>query len=30
VDRYRFFTWRTYGTWLPGENGFVGYYRTVT
>src|SRR5581483_8362808 len=21
-----FFTWRTYGTWLPGEDGFVGYY----
>jgi len=26
VDRYWFLTWRTYGTWLPGENGFVGYY----
>ena len=26
VDRYRFFTWRTYSTWLPGEPGFVGYY----
>src|SRR5581483_5720802 len=22
-----FFTWRTYGTWLPGEDGFVGYHR---
>jgi REP element-mobilizing transposase RayT len=27
MDRYWFFTWRTYGTWLPGEDGFVGYYR---
>jgi REP element-mobilizing transposase RayT len=26
MDRYWFFTWRTYGTWLPGEGGFVGYY----
>ncbi len=26
MDRYWFFTWRTYGTWLPGEDGFVGYY----
>jgi REP element-mobilizing transposase RayT len=26
-DRYWFFTWRTYGTWLPGEEGFVGFYR---
>ena len=25
---YFFFTWRTYGTWLPGEDGFVGFYRT--
>jgi hypothetical protein len=25
-DRYWFFTWRTYGTWLPGRSGFVGYY----
>ncbi len=25
VDRYRFLTWTTYGTWLPGdERGFVG------
>jgi hypothetical protein len=23
-----FFTWRTYGTWLPGEDGFVGYYKS--
>ena len=22
-----FITWRTYGTWLPGAKGFVGYYR---
>src|SRR3954449_11068863 len=28
MDRYWFFTWRTYGTWLPGGDGFVGYYRT--
>jgi REP element-mobilizing transposase RayT len=28
MDRFWFFTWRTYGTWLPGEDGFVGYYRT--
>ena len=28
MDRYWFFTWRTYGTWLPGEEGFVGYYFT--
>lgn len=26
VDRHWFFTWRTYGTWLPGEEGFVGHY----
>ncbi len=26
MDRYWFFTWRTYGTWLPGRDGFVGYY----
>jgi len=26
MERYWFFTWRTYGTWLPGEDGFVGYY----
>ena len=26
MDRYWFFTWRTYGTWLPGEGGFVGNY----
>jgi hypothetical protein len=30
VDRYWFFTWRTYGTWLPGEPGFVGHYVTTT
>lgn len=28
MDRYWFFTWRTYGTWLPGDDGFVGYYHT--
>lgn len=28
MDRYWFFTWRTYGTWLPGQPGFVGYYKT--
>ena len=28
VERYWFFTWRTYGTWLPGEDGFVGDYRS--
>jgi hypothetical protein len=27
VNRYWFFTWRTYGTWLPGEGSFVGFYR---
>jgi REP element-mobilizing transposase RayT len=27
MDRLWFFTWRTYGSWLPGEEGFVGYYR---
>ena len=26
MDRYWFFTWRTYGSWLPGEEGFVGFY----
>jgi REP element-mobilizing transposase RayT len=26
MDRFWFFTWRTYGTWLPGKDGFVGYY----
>jgi REP element-mobilizing transposase RayT len=30
VDRHWFFTWRTYATWLPGEDGFVGYYRKLT
>jgi REP element-mobilizing transposase RayT len=30
IDRYWFFTWRTYGTWLPGEDGFVGFYRRLT
>jgi hypothetical protein len=28
MDRWWFLTWRTYGTWLPGQDGFVGYYRT--
>ncbi len=28
MDRYWFFTWRTYGSWLPGEVGFVGEYVT--
>ena len=28
MDRYWFFTWRTYGSWLPGQDGFVGYYHT--
>jgi hypothetical protein len=28
VGRFWIFTWRTYGTWLPGEEGFVGAYRT--
>ena len=27
MDRWWFLTWRTYGTWLPGEEGFVGHYR---
>ena len=26
MDRHWFFTRRTYGTWLPGEVGFVGNY----
>ena len=29
MDRYWFFTWRTYGTWLPGRAGFVGEYVTT-
>ena len=28
MDRYWFYTWQTYGTWLPGEDGFVGYYHS--
>jgi hypothetical protein len=24
---YWFFTWRTYASWLPGQEGFVGHYR---
>ncbi|HEY1186546.1 MAG TPA: hypothetical protein VGE74_02765 [Gemmata sp.] len=27
MERWWFLTWRTYGTWLPGEGGFVGFYR---
>ncbi len=30
MDRLWFFTWRTYGTWLPGEEGFVGAYESIT
>jgi hypothetical protein len=30
MDRFWFFTWRTYGSWLPGEDGFVGYYRPIS
>src|SRR5262245_35698574 len=30
MDRYWFFTWRTYGTWLPGSPGFVGSYVTTS
>jgi REP element-mobilizing transposase RayT len=26
MDRFWFFTWRTFGTWLPGSEGFVGHY----
>jgi REP element-mobilizing transposase RayT len=29
MDRFWFFTWRTYGTWLPGSTGFVGNYVTT-
>ena len=28
MDRFWFFTWRTYGTWLPGADGFIGNYVT--
>ncbi len=28
MDRHWFFTWRTYASWLPGEDGFVGEYVT--
>jgi REP element-mobilizing transposase RayT len=28
MDRFYMFTWRTYGTWLPGQAGFVGAYVT--
>ena len=27
MDRYWLLTWRTYGTWLPGEAGFVSEFR---
>ena len=30
MDRYWHITWRTYGTWLPGEDGFVGYFRPTS
>jgi REP element-mobilizing transposase RayT len=30
MDRFWFFTWRTFGTWLPGSPGFVGNYVTPT
>ncbi len=30
TDFWWHLTWRTYGTWLPGEAGFVGHYRTRT
>jgi len=26
MDCYWLFTWRSYGSWLPGQDGFVGYY----
>jgi hypothetical protein len=26
MDRHWFFTWRTFGTWLTGQAGFVGNY----
>ena len=29
MDRYWLLTWRTYSSWLPGKEGFVGYYRTL-
>jgi REP element-mobilizing transposase RayT len=29
MDRFWLFTWRTYGTWLPGSTGFVGNYVTT-
>ena len=27
MDRYWLLTWRTYGTWLPGQPGFVSEFR---
>src|SRR5579872_2833476 len=30
MKRHWLFTWRTYGTWLPGSPGFVGNYVTVS
>jgi REP element-mobilizing transposase RayT len=30
MERYWFYSWRTYGTWLPGEDGFVGYHHRNT
>ena len=29
MDRYWLLTWRTYGTWLPGEHGFVSEFRAA-
>jgi len=29
MDRFWFFTWRTFGTWLPGAAGFVGDFVTI-
>lgn len=28
MDRFYLFTWRAYGTWLPGQPGFVGKHVT--
>lgn len=30
MDRYWHLTWRTYGTWLPGDPGFVSEFRDST
>ncbi|MCE9563555.1 MAG: hypothetical protein K8U57_16055 [Planctomycetes bacterium] len=29
MNRFWFFTWRTFGTWLPGAAGFVGDFVTT-